>query len=62
MKHLDRVPMGYSRKQKGWLAPDATPQAATIARLEKKNKVLQDKLTSIEAMLIKLVEIKEISE
>ncbi len=62
MKHLDRVPMGYSRKQKGWLTPDATPQAATIARLEKQNKALQNKLSSIEAMLTKLVDTKESSD
>jgi hypothetical protein len=60
MKHLDRVPLGFSRKRKGWLLADATPQAATIARLEKKNKILQDKLAAIEATLELLVKTKEI--
>ena len=55
MKHLDRVPMGFSRAKKGWLLADATPQAATIARLDRQNKELKNKLVSIEAMVQKLV-------
>ena len=55
MKHLDRVPMGFSRAKKGWLLADITPQAATIARLDRQNKELKNKLVSIEAMVQKLV-------
>jgi hypothetical protein len=61
MKHLDRVPMGFSRARKGWLLADATPQAATIARLDKQNRELKSKLADIEEIVQLLLKDKEVN-
>lgn len=53
MKHLDQVPSGYTRLQRGWLVPNLTPHAVTIAKLRKQNEALKNRLDSIESLVKK---------
>ncbi len=49
MQHLDKLPTGYMRQNKGWLTPEKTPQQAVVNRLKLQNRELKDRLAQIEA-------------